>query len=407
VNVDECPGHVASVDLVGYEEVWDALRQRDLRQSLYDAGSVVMDGCLLDLHGTDHQARRRLENRLFRRGTFRRWEAELVPGVIADALAPFVAAGGADLLELGYRTTINLTALVAGIDRPTGSPAETEALQEFAVRFSEGAVMVHSHRDLRQVEAEVGEALERFDQMFLQPSVARRLELLDRHAAGDLDEEELPSDVLTAILGKRAALGLSPDVVRREVAFYLQAGSHSTADAFAHAVDEIFGWAARFPDQAHRLTDDVFLQRCVHETFRLHPASPVAQRRALADVTMRDGRTIPAGAAVQLDLRAANRDVAIFGADASSFDPDRLVPRGVPPWGHTFGGGMHACIGMELDGGTVWSDDAPSDHVLGTVPLMVRALLDQGARPDPAHPPTKDPYSARDHFHAYPVVFRP
>ncbi len=405
MNIGGCPGSVTSCDLTGYQEVWDALRQRDLRQALYDVGGVVMADCLLDLHGADHQARRRLENRLFRRGTFRWWEAELVPAIIAGAIAPYVAAGGADLIELGYRTTINLTAQVAGIDRPLGTPAETDALQDFAVRFSEGAVLVHSTRDHREVEAEVADALDRFDEMFLQPSIARRRQLIARHAAGEITDADLPSDVLTALLRNLDALELTPDVVRREVAFYLQAGSHSTADAFAHSADEIFGWLERNPEHADRLSSDVFLQRCVHETFRLHPASPVASRRALAEVTLRDGRQIPAGASVQLDLRAANRDVEVFGSDSASFDPDRPIPDGVQPWGHTFGGGMHACIGMELDGGTVWRDDAPSDHVLGTVPLMVRALLDHGARPDPDRPATKDPHSARDHFSAYPVVF--
>jgi hypothetical protein len=84
------------------------------------------------------------------------------------------------------------------------------------------------------------------------------------------------------------------------------------------------------------------------------------------------------------------------------------VPAGVPPWGHTFGGGMHACIGMELDGGTVPKDEGSGpgpDHVLGTVPLMVRTLLRHGVRPDPDQPPTKDRHSKRDHFGSYPVLF--
>src|SRR5690606_15609251 len=109
------------------------------------------------------------------------------------------------------------------------------------------------------------------------------------------------------------SLEIERDVILREVAFYLQAGSHSTSDAFTHAADEIFAWRDAHPDRAHLLDDDVFVQRCVHETFRLHPASPVATRRALEDVELRDGRVIPAHAPVTLDLRAANRDPEVFG----------------------------------------------------------------------------------------------
>jgi cytochrome P450 len=387
-----------------YAELWDGFRQRDLRQRLYDAGGVVMQDALLDLHGDAHKLRRRVENRLFRRGTFRDWEATLVPQVIEEAFAPALVAGRADLVQLGYRTTMNLTARVAGADRPTGSVAETDALQQFAVKFSEGATLVHSTRDPEEVRAEVAEALARFDAMFFTPSYERRRALLADPAGG---EDELPRDVLTALLRNADELGVDRAVMLREVAFYLQAGSHSTSDAFTHAADEILRWAQAHPELADRLEDDLFVQRCVHEVFRLHPASPVAERRALAEVTLRDGRVIPEGALVVMDIRAANRDPRVFGPDAARFDPLRAVPEGIPPWGHTFGGGMHACIGMELDGGTAQREDGQGaeDHVLGTVPLMIRRLLRAGVRPDPEAPPTKDAHSKRDHFGSYPVLF--
>ena len=81
------------VTLTTFAELWDGLRQRDLRQRLYDAGGVVMKDALLDLHGDAHKLRRRVENRLFRRGTFRWWESELVPQIIDEAFAPSLRAG--------------------------------------------------------------------------------------------------------------------------------------------------------------------------------------------------------------------------------------------------------------------------------------------------------------------------
>jgi cytochrome P450 len=379
--------------LTRYADVRDGLRQRDLRQSLYDEGGVVMRDCLLDLHGDDHRTRRRIENRLFRRGTFRMWESELVPAIIDEAFAPYLAAGRADLIELGYRTTMNLTALVAGVDRTSGTVAETDALQEFAVRFSEGATVAHSRRDHDAVRREVAAALRRFDEMFFRPSCERRARLLADPGVAD---DRLPRDVLTALMRN----GVPRDVMLREVAFYLQAGSHSTADAFTHAADEILRWRA--DNTGDELDDDLFLQRCVHEALRLHPASPVAWRRALAGITLRSGRTVPAGAFVVLDIRAANRDPEVFGANPDAFDPRRPVPDGVAPWGHTFGGGMHSCIGMELDGGVVPRDG--DERVLGTVTLMVRELLRHGVTLDPDHPPARDGHSEREHFGRYPVL---
>jgi cytochrome P450 len=390
-----------TITLDGYADVREAFRSHDLEQALYDAGGVVMADSLLVLHGADHRRRRRVENRLFRRGTFRYWERAFLRDVVRDTLAPFAAAGRADLLELGYRTIMNLTAMVAGLDQPTGSVAETDALYRFAKKFSEGATLVHSTRDPEQVRAEVQAALEEFDALFLQPSIERRRGLLERLAAGEITEDDLPRDVLTALLRNWDELGIDRDVLRRECAFYLQAGSHSTADAFA--------WTRRDPHAAEKARQDpAVLQRCVYETLRLHPASPVAQRRALAPISLRGGAEIPDGAFVVLDLAAANRDPQVFD-NPDVYDPLREVPADVPRWGHAFGGGMHACIGTELAGG-VPAPDEPSpeqahEQVLGTVTLMLDALLTAGARPDPTAAPQRDPHSARDHFAAYPVVF--
>lgn len=398
-----------TITLDSYAEVREAYRQHDLEQALYDAGGVVMADCLLVLHGGEHRRRRRVENRLFRRGTFRYWEKAFLRDVVRDTLEPFRAAGRADLLELGYRTVMNLTAMVAGVDQPTGSTEETDALYRFAKKFSEGATLVHTTRDPDVVRAEVQQALDDFDRIFLQPSITRRRALLSRLGDGTLTEDELPRDVLTALLRNWDELGIDEDILLRECAFYLQAGSHSTADAFSHAADDFFSWALRDPAAACRARHDpALLQRCVYETLRLHPASPVAQRRALAPISLRGGTEIPQGAFVVLDIAAANRDERIFDRP-EVYDPLREVPSEVPRWGHAFGGGMHACIGTELAGG-VPSPEQPSheqahEQVLGTVTLMLGALLQAGGRPDPDAPASRDPDSARDHFASYPVLF--
>jgi cytochrome P450 len=393
------------VVLSSYTDVRDAFRQHDLRQALYDAGGAVMADSLITLHGDAHKQRRRVENRLFRRGTFRYWELNLVPGTIEQSFAGPLAAGSADLVQLGRRTIMYLTAMVAGIDPPATEEAAAE-LEQLARVFSAGATAVHSTRDLADVNAEVAEAMAAFDEHFLSPAVARRASLLAEHAAGRLADEDLPRDVLTAALRHQDQLGLDRDMIRREIAFYLQAGSHSTANLFTHACHQVF---QRLDDPAFtaRTQDKTFLQRCVLETLRLHPASPVAWRRALTTIELRSGIVLPAGALVEFDLQAANIDPQVWGPDADRFDPDRALPDGVPPWGHSFGGGTHACIGMELDGGVHSTGDRADEHepVFGTVTLRVHALLENQARPDPGEPPTRDPHSSRENFSRYPVVF--
>lgn len=400
------PGEVR---VATWASVRDALRHRDLRQALYDEGGVVMDDCLLTLHGAAHRDRRRLENRLFRRDVFAEWELEVLGATLDESLLPVVRAGRGDLLTIGYRTTMNLTARVAGVDRPRGTAEETEALYEAVKLFSAGATLVHSTRDHDEVRAEVLAALDDFDRELLGPSIGRRRALIACAERGEIAEDDLPRDVLTTLLRNQDRLDLPHDVLRREIAFYLQAGSHSTANAFTHTVDELFRWGAAHPDDLERARDDLaFVQRCVHETLRLHPASPVAWRRAVADTTLRDGTPLPAGTLVVVDILAANTEPATWGPDAAVWNPHRAPVEGVAAWGHSFGGGPHVCIGRELDGGQeLTADGCPRDdgHLYGTVARMVAALLAHGARPDPDDPAVLDPTSTRRHFSRYPVVF--
>lgn len=373
-----------------YRECEAALRDPTLEQALYDAGEIIMKDVLLTLHGDAHRLRRRLEMRVFGRSFFKYYEQDVFPKTLEETLNPMAAKGGFDLIEFGYRVTINLTADFAGIDRPERSTQETEALLAMVKSFSEGATIIHTTRDKAVVESEVKEALASFDERFVRPSVARRKQLIE--AGGDL-----PRDILTVILQNEDALDLPDDLIVREMGFYMQAGAHSTANATVHSMHEIFGWAGDDAARWARINEDVgFVQRCVHESLRLHPASPEALRKQC-----------PAHGATQftkLDLFEANRDESIFGEDAAIFNPDRPRIKRVPAAGLSFGTGTHACLGQELDGGVLSRDDAgTADRQLGIVTLLVLRLLAMGARPDQENPPVADTKTSRPNWGSYHV----
>jgi Cytochrome P450 len=168
----------------------------------------------------------------------------------------------------------------------------------------------------------------------------------------------------------------------------------------------MFTWLAEHPEERELArTDRLFVQRCPHETIRLQPSSPTAARWALADMELRTGRHIPKGAKVVIDLATVNRNTHVFGDDAADFNPHRVVPDRVTPYGLSFGLGMHACIGQDLAAGLIF--DAKStidDHLFGLVPEAVQIMFDHGVRPDPDDPPVMDPSTTRPYFGRYPVL---
>ncbi len=397
---------MAELTISRYATAQAVLREPSMHQALYDAGAQVMADALINLHGEAHQTRRRMEMTVFNRGFFRDYEHVTFPATLTPLLTPCVAEGGTDLVAFGYRVVMNLTADFAGIDRTEASAEETDSLLKLVKKFSEGATMVHTTRDPAALRAEVTDALRVFDQRFLQPSVARRLALVQAAERDPVIANDLPRDVITTLLKHRHEHPLPEDVFRREIAFYLQAGAHSTANSMVRALHEIFVWRDRYPEKWRaRSKDLLFVQQCVHESLRLNPASPVAWRKAARDIVI-EGQSIQSGQLVVVDLKTANRDPSVFGPDAVQFNPERALEPHALPWGLSFGYGIHACLGRTLDGGVQFAANSnPDTHQYGIVTLLAQKLLRQGAQPDPDRPPTTDISTSRGTWSRYPVVF--
>jgi cytochrome P450 len=396
---------VPTVSITTIADARDAYRSPDLRQGLYDAGAVVMADVLVNLHGEEHKRRRRVENRLFRRETFLHYENELFPAAIERTLAPYARRGHAELVHVGHELMLNLAALTAGVDLPEGTEEEWQRLFDYTMSFVEGATLAHSTLDRDERSRAIHDKLVRWDAEFLQPSVARRRALIAQVDAGELDEADLPRDVVTVLLRNYDALGLRPDILAREVAFMLLAAAHTSATAFVRSIDAMLSWIDEHPEDAARVrSDPLFVQRCVHETLRLHPSSPTGVRRALDDVTLKSGVRIAKGDEVVIDLIAVNTDQEVFGPDAPRFNPYRQIPPGMGPFGLSFASGMHVCIGQDLAAGVVPTVEDPTGHLLGLVSVAVRWAFDHGVRRDPTAEPERDTTTKRPYWKSYPVL---
>jgi cytochrome P450 len=393
------------ITLTTYADARDAFRRRELRQALYDEGEHLMAGVIVNLHGDEHVARRRLENRLFRRDTFRWYEREHVPKIIDAVLTPARIEGHGDLLNIARHTMMMLSVDVAGIDRPRGTADELTQLYDVMDRMARAATVAHATGDKAAIVADGDAALREFRDAFYDSSMARRRDLVSRVERGDLSSDDLPKDVMTTLLVNHDRLDLQPETMLREVAYYPWVGSHSTSNQLVHAMHHILEFTTTHPSEHASLVDDAaHRQRFVHESIRLHPASPVARRIALADVTLPSGASIRTNEDVVIHVEQANRDRLVFGPDAERYDPFRAAAEGVAPWGLSFGHGPHACLGQELAGGSDPNDNG-RDHLLGTINVMAGALLRAGARLNPDDGPILDTSTTRHMWRRFPVLF--
>ncbi|HEY7132780.1 MAG TPA: cytochrome P450 [Candidatus Limnocylindrales bacterium] len=395
-----------------YEDIREALFNANLSRSFdkrsYHDGNI-RDGVVSISHGGVHRARRRVENTQFRPDVLRLYEHDLFPGVMERLLDRVVEGEEADLYALGEVLSVVLASRRAGIEFDPEDLEQLRRLVHIVDVFSQGSAILDA-KDPDAVRDLVRETYLEFDRDFLRPAWNRRQELLDRVAAGNLPEADLPHDILTVLLQHRADpnLELGDDGrVIREVATYLQGGTHTSGQTVVNCFDLIF--ATDDPDGIlDRLaTDLLYAQRAVHETLRLRPTTPKIKRRAEADTTVA-GRTIPKDAQVVLDAAAANQDPRFFGANPSAFDPDRDVAEGVSRWGLSFGAGAHQCPGRSVAGGFPVPDsfDVDDQHVFGLVALMLRAFARRGIRPDPEHAPERDTRTERfTRWRHYPVRF--
>ena len=394
----------ATVD--GYQRAFDTLCDKRLAQSMYGECDILMKDVLLTLHGDDHTVRRALEMQLFKRDFIRYYEREVYPTTLAATLNPYLSKGKMDLVEFGGRVNINLSADLAGIDRDAGSADELDMLLSISKKFSEGATLFHSTRDKDQVRLEVQETLSLFQEKFLRPSWKRREALLSSVKKNQELESNLPRDVLTVLLANRDKHDLDDKMISREVAFFLQAATHSSANALVHVFSEIQNWCKGHPEGLDKIrSDPFFLQRCVHEGLRLHPASPVAWRTSNCPFQLLSGKQVEDGDSVVVDLQTSNQDESIFGPHPEEFNPYREVAGKVPSFGLTFGVGVHTCFGRDLAGGSLPGRNLdPDKHYFGTLTNLMRSLLSHDIRPDPDNAPVADDTTVRNNWSSYPVL---
>ncbi|TMG53050.1 MAG: cytochrome P450, partial [Chloroflexi bacterium] len=403
----------ATIELDRYEDIRAALFDPNLSRSFdkrsYEDGNI-RSGIVSIAHGEMHRARRRLENTQFRADVLRLYERELFPRVMSDLLDLLIDRERVDLFPVGEMLSVVLAARRAGVDCDASSLDDLRTLVRHVDAFSQGSAILDA-KDPEAVRALVRATYAEFERDFVRPAWRTRAALIERVRRGELPEAELPHDILTVLLLHRE----DPDIeladeerIVREVATYLQGGTHTSAQTLVNALDLVFASGVDYVRTIDRIASDtLFAQRVVQETLRLRPTTPKMKRRAEAETEVA-GRRIPKDAQVILDVAAANRDPRLFGVHPERFDPDRAVDPSVQRWGLSFGSGPHQCPGRAVGGGFPIPADfhVEDDHVFGLVALELQAIARRGVRPDETATPERDLRTARfTRWLHYPVRF--
>src|SRR3989475_10565234 len=278
--------YTATIELDRYEDVRAALFDPNLSRSFdkrsYEDGNI-RSGIVSIAHGAMHRARRRVENAQFRADVLRLYERDLFPRVMNDLLDVLIDRERVDLFPIGEMPTVVLAARRAGIEYDASSPDALHTLVRHVDAFSQGSAILDA-KDPDGVRALVRPTYAEFERDFVRPAWKTRAALIERVRRGELSEAELPHDILTVLLLHREDphMELADDArVVREVATYLQGGTHTSAQTLVNALDLVFATGDDYGRTIDRIANDtLFAQRVIQETLRLRPTTPKMKRRA-------------------------------------------------------------------------------------------------------------------------------
>ncbi|MBA3741977.1 cytochrome P450 [Sporichthya sp.] len=380
-----------------YREIENALKARAAAPRRRPKADHIEEGTLLKIHGDRHTHRRRLEGALFRPEVLEGYSRDVLAVTIdrvVDGLAAEKGPDGSvrvDLVSLGQRIVMEVTAQIIGLDDFEGKGAEIYGLLE---DFTEGIKVEYSTGDQTEVIARAQAAKRRYWEDYVKPARDRRAALL-RNVDGAGAGATLPHDLISLIVQDQDEQW-DDDLLLRECILYVVGAGATTVALVAHTAVDFCRWLEKHPERAEKL-DDELLENAIAEALRLHPPFIALVRDCLTSLEGAEF-SFEAGETLFLDVGKANLDEGLFGACPREFDPDREVQSQVPRYGLSFGQGRHFCIGrpMALGGrGTGTS---------GSLFSILRKLLDSGMRLDPEQEPVLAS-SLESRYAHVPVIF--
>jgi cytochrome P450 len=397
-----------------YDEIAEIMTSTDFVMAGAEERYIFLEDTLIMSEGQRHSELKQLFAPLMSRQAVAYYELHLVEPVIRSVIEEMKSRPDADgnvrldAVELIHAALTRISAQVTGIDN-VDTPERTERFRKLVLILSDGTTGSFSRRPVEEMIRKGREATDALVNEFMQASLDRRIELARKHRAGEIEMTELPRDMLMSLCLKddlsRPDDGEKISYVWRQCALFLTASIKTTSHSLPHVFFHVDEWIKAHPEERVKLTDVEFLHKAAAESFRLHQTTPARFRSATRDVTLSTGRKVAQGEMVALHAPPANVQTEVFGEDGRYFNPYREVPKGMQPWGMTFGLGVHSCIGRNLVTGIQnKGDDKHGTH--GTAVRIMKALYDLGGELDARNPPHRPPDTLHDHFETMPMILR-
>ncbi len=371
----------------------------------------LMKLTLATLDGQEHFRRRRVESNIFRNDALTYFEQHALRPIMRSVLGRMIADADADrvvradLVPLMLELLHKVSAGVSGLDN-VDTPERGAQLARITAQIGPGITVEWVREGADEVLNTTRAAMAELQREFIAPSLGRRRALVADYEDGKIGLEELPRDVLTMLL-LNWEKHWDDEVPLREIALYLVGSVHSTSRLSSHILEDLWTWKAKGNEIP---ADSGFLGGAAAESLRMHAALPALMRRATTEVVLPSGQVVQPGEHVALEFGKANRDRGFFGEDADEYNPRRAAALEPPamPWGLSFGGGAHMCIGRRMvTGGDLVRAHTDSNQrgTTGSLLTILTVLLSCGIQPDRSRHWVKDDTTFYDYYTSYPVLF--
>ena len=303
----------------------EATRQAGFGADTLNQGAVRMRPPILYQEGEQHHAQRRAAAHLLAPRVvagYRDWMAATAERHVAQVRTD----RWTDLTAITMQMAVEVTSRVIGLDHGASPHMRGRLAEFFEPVPAGGSPLTRARAALRST------AILRFYVFDVRPAIRAR-----RRRRGD--------DLISSLLDA----GYTDLEILTECVTYAAAGMATTRELMTAAV-----W--------HLLDEDALLARyrgsdrdgrvaIIEEVLRVEPVVGHLLRRTTAPLTLDgpDGQVeVPAGALIELDLRAVNADERVVGDDPLAVCPARPMTRAVGPVVLAFGDGHHRCPGAPL-----------------------------------------------------------